>query len=42
MDAREVLKHVDHTNLMQTTKREVIKRLCDISRADDITAESYY
>ena len=29
MDAREVLKHVDHTELMQTAKWEDIKRLCD-------------
>ena len=29
MEAREVLKHVDHTELMQTAKWEDIKRLCD-------------
>lgn len=29
MDAREVLKHVDHTELMQNAKWEDIKRLCD-------------
>ena len=31
MDAREVLKHVDQTELMQTAKWEDIKRLCDDS-----------
>ena len=29
MEAREVLKHVDHTELMQTAKWEDIQRLCD-------------
>ena len=29
MEAREFLKHVDHTELMQTAKWEDIKRLCD-------------
>ena len=29
MEPREVLKHVDHTELMQTAKWEDIKRLCD-------------
>ncbi len=29
MDEREILKHVDHTELMQTAKWEDIKRLCD-------------
>ena len=29
MEAREILKHVDHTELSQTAKWEDIKRLCD-------------
>ena len=29
MEAREVLKHVDHTELMQNAKWEDIQRLCD-------------
>lgn len=29
MEAKEVLRHVDHTELMQTAKWEDIKRLCD-------------
>lgn len=29
MDAREVLKHVDHTQLLQDAKWEDIKQLCD-------------
>lgn len=29
MDPKEILKHVDHTELMQTAKWEDIKRLCD-------------
>lgn len=29
MEAREVLKHVDHTELSQTARWEDIRRLCD-------------
>jgi deoxyribose-phosphate aldolase len=42
MDAKEALKHVDHTKLRQEAKRENIKRLRDISKADNITAENDY